>query len=417
MPDLGKIYQHRADMMQRGDVLANEGEQRRVNEENMMTRARAGQAMNVLKYVQEDRKLAESLRVNERLLAQDGRMRIEFIGNAAKAAGSPDSPEYRAYMDTFMRSLRDPVKRAALLDPKTGVQAMTSIMDEALQASRVPQTSPSPRTEAAIGVVGAQRPSEFPTVAPNVQAARDRTRDELLADERAGRTQYTPALSEPQKPVYPPVPVRSPGMGDSAWQKMQSDHAKIVSDMNKDYQSEMERFTRNAREQRESQAKVEKDTVALQEQAVDAKRVRDAAVSNLSETLSTAKALASHKGLNRIVGPVAGQTPNFTGDALDAMTLYSNIVGAQIVGMLSDLKAQSKTGATGFGALSDRELALVKESASKLQRAQTKEQFDKHLAEYISRLQRMIRGVEENYSSGPWAQRESMPSGVRVTVE
>lgn len=416
MPNLGKMYADRAQLEQRGDIASNELENRRVMLEDAMTRARANQGMNALDFVQKDRQLAQQMEINKRLLAQDARMRIEFIANAAKAAGAQDSPEYRAYMDHFMRALRDPTRLAALTSPQTGVDAMTAIMNEALQASRSPQAA-TPRAETTVRTVeGVSRPQNFPTVAPTEQRMRDQVRDQLLADERAGTTQYSPAMSEPQKPVYPPAPVRTPGMGDAAYQKAVSEHAKIVSDMNKDYQQELARFDDNNRKAAEDAAKREKESIAMQEQAVDAKRVRDAAVSNLSETLNTARSFASSKGLSRIVGPYVRDT--VTGDARDALTLYENVVGSQIVQMLGALKEQSKTGATGFGALSERELDLVKAAASKLSdRSQSEAQFRKHLNEYITRLQKMISGVEENYSSGPWAKREGKPSGVRVTVE
>jgi len=428
MPDLGKIYQDRADMMQRGDVLANEGEQRRVNEENMMTRARAGQAMNVLKYVQEDRKIAESLRVNERLLAQDGRMRIEFIGNAAKAAGSPDSPEYRAYMDTFMRSLRDPVKRAALLDPKTGVQAMTSIMDEALQASRVPQTSPSPRTEAAIGVVGAQRPSEFPRVSPEEQATRDAGRRRILEEELAAETDPRnqaairselsrmggPVIAgPPSKPIPLPIPVRASGEGDAAYRN----RVQAVDEKNQkalaDYQDSLMKYETLTTQRAEAARKAEKEQAALQEQSIDARKLYEGATAQLSDVIKTAQELKAMPGLNRLVGPLDAWTPDLSPSVQNAKVIYENLIAKQVVDVLKGMKEQSKTGSTGFGALSDRELALVKNAAGKLARSQTEDQFRKHLDEYIAQLEKTLSGVKRDYESGPWA-KGGLPPGVTV---
>lgn len=428
MPNLGTIYGNRAQLQQRGDILANEAEQRRVNEENQMTRARGTQAMNVLNYVQEDRKLAESVRVNERLLAQDARMRIEFIGNAAKAAGAPDSPENRAYMDSFMKSLRDPAKRAALLDPKTGVQAMTAIMDEALQASRVPQSAPSPRAEAAIGVVGAQRPSEFPRVSPEEQTTRDAGRRQILEAELAvetdpnNRAAIQSELSRmggpvtagpPSKPVLLPIPTRAPGEGDAAYRN----RAQAVDEKNQkalaDYEEAQRKYETLTTQRAEAARKAEKEQAALQEQSVDARRVHDKSVSATQAAIDTARALKSHKGLPRILGTLDARTWNVTQDANDAQTIYNNVIGAQVMQTLSELKAQSKTGATGFGALSDKELKLLESAASKLDQKQSETQFNKHLDEYIAQLEKIQRGVQDDYKAGPWA-KGGLPSGVTV---
>jgi hypothetical protein len=45
-----------------------------------------------------------------------------------------------------------------------------------------------------------------------------------------------------------------------------------------------------------------------------------------------------------------------------------------VVDLLGELKSQSKTGATGFGALSDKELSILQSSASKLENSNMSDQ-------------------------------------------
>ena len=412
--NLGEIYQNRAQLAQRGDIFSNELEGRRVAEENLMTRARGTQTLEALKLAQQEKMLAQQIEANKRLLATDARMRLEFIGNSAKAAGAPDSPEYRAYLDHFMKTLRDPVRRKALENPDTGIAAMTTIMDEALQASRVPAQAPTPRAERAVSTAeGVSRPStpgsapaNFPTVAPTEQAARDALRGGILADEQAGRVKYDPITSIPQKPVYPPSPFRNQGEGDAAFAKRQSEHGKIVSDMSKEYQQESIRYNEDLRKQREDEVKIRKDEETQQVVALDARKLRDAVTSKLSNSIATIDELQKAKGLPKLVGALDAWTPDISQDAQDAVVIYQNIISGQVMEVLNDLKAQSKTGATGFGALSENELKLIKNAAGKLSRRQSEPQFKKHLDEYRAQLEKTLRGVDRDYQSGPWAKKE-----------
>jgi hypothetical protein len=53
-------------------------------------------------------------------------------------------------------------------------------------------------------------------------------------------------------------------------------------------------------------------------------------------------------------------------EATDANAALQQVLGQQIVDLISDMKAQSRTGATGFGQLSTRELAVLESAATQL---------------------------------------------------
>jgi hypothetical protein len=72
-------------------------------------------------------------------------------------------------------------------------------------------------------------------------------------------------------------------------------------------------------------------------------------------------------GASAIVGgriPFASQVP--ASKAADAKAALDRLTGTLVIELMAEMKAQSRTGATGFGQLSERELAVLLQAATKL---------------------------------------------------
>ena len=80
-------------------------------------------------------------------------------------------------------------------------------------------------------------------------------------------------------------------------------------------------------------------------------------------------------GAQAIVGmriPFASMVPE--SKAADAKAALDRLTGTLVIDLMREMKEQSRTGATGFGALSERELATLQQAASKLSNRNMSEQ-------------------------------------------
>jgi hypothetical protein len=109
-------------------------------------------------------------------------------------------------------------------------------------------------------------------------------------------------------------------------------------------------------------------------------------------------ALYAHPGLEGITGRigrkvgdegVAGEvmTTAASADARAALALYKQVVGGTFLAGLAKLKEASKTGATGLGAVTEREGDKVQSDAAALDRAQDAGPFRQQLATYAKELE------------------------------
>ena len=118
--------------------------------------------------------------------------------------------------------------------------------------------------------------------------------------------------------------------------------------------------------------------------------------------IHSAQSLLAHKGLPRIVGPRAGAVPvsglgfAFGEDAAGAGAYYLTLEGQLFIRALQDLKATSKTGASGLGQLTEVEGNKIQAAKAALTRQQGEAQFRDTLARYLSLLQdtRAVAGKE-----------------------
>lgn len=110
--------------------------------------------------------------------------------------------------------------------------------------------------------------------------------------------------------------------------------------------------------------------------------------------------LESSPGLSRILGPVAGRTPNITPDATNAQALLNTLKNQIGIGQLQAMREQSKTGGA-VGNVTEKEWPILQNAISALEQSQTPEQFVANLQDvkqHISRIRQIAsRKYQETY--------------------
>lgn len=428
--NMGEIYQNRARNRILADQGANTAELERTGQANRMNIAQAEQGMGALNFAQRDRQIAQQIKINERLLAQDARMRLEFIMEQGKRVGPVDSPAFQAYSEAAMRAIRDPARRSALLESSTGVQAMVGIMDEALsaasggppQAPAGPSVGPAipPRSDAALGVM--QRMGGVPETAPAGQASwqvtpaqqadRDQTRMKIVQAEQTAPPGTDPAAAAAQAvQVITPTPPRQfrgqgRNEGASAYEKERRAFDQAEESR---YRAEQQLATSQRGEARD----VRKDVQKQELEKAETLNLYQATTSSLSEAITNAQRLLDHKGLDNITGGIAGakaRTPNITAEARAAQALMDTVIAKGFLDSLMEMKNASKTGASGFGQLSEKEGAIIRASIGALDPKQDTKDFKAALSSYIDKLRGWEKRAIDTYRRSPYYSDVSTPS-------
>lgn len=98
--------------------------------------------------------------------------------------------------------------------------------------------------------------------------------------------------------------------------------------------------------------------------------------STIDSTLNTIERLKKAPRLNDVIGAVEGRMPALLSDeSADAIALVDQLQSQLAISELQRMKAASPTGASGFGALSEKELAIIMNAPQNLRRAQSEKQF------------------------------------------
>lgn len=125
------------------------------------------------------------------------------------------------------------------------------------------------------------------------------------------------------------------------------------------------------------QSQIEAAHQKASDTAATTKRARDAARQTAGDTVDVLKKLATFgpdgkASLNQAAASLFGAgtgrlTQYYPGsDAANASAALERLKGRSIVDLLAEMKSQSRTGATGFGALNERELSVLENSANQL---------------------------------------------------
>jgi hypothetical protein len=156
----------------------------------------------------------------------------------------------------------------------------------------------------------------------------------------------------------------------------------------------------------DAQAKVDekKATAEAEKQSKrkSALRATDDTLAALDELLDVQKDPAGKEvfglkpGVSQLYGARIPGLSMIPGTAsANASASMNRLRGRLVVDLLGELKSQSKTGATGFGALSDKELGILQSSASKLENSNMS---DQDVIAELSRIREHLLRVKEEPS-------------------
>ena len=135
-----------------------------------------------------------------------------------------------------------------------------------------------------------------------------------------------------------------------------------------------------------------KDTRKVEEAEASAVSQLQGAIRALDEEIAAATRLLAHPGRDKIIGPRIGALPDAAVAAISeahggAMALYLTLQGQTFIRALQDLKATSKTGASGLGQLTEIEGNKIQQAKAAISRQQGPAQFVRTLNAYLAALQ------------------------------
>ena len=152
--------------------------------------------------------------------------------------------------------------------------------------------------------------------------------------------------------------------------------------------SEAERRRIELAEKKDERAekKDEAKTAANEAAAWDA---HEANIRNIDAEIQTVQRLLAHPGRSALVGEKAGALPIAVNAAFagGAGPIYKQLEGQTFIRALQELKATSKTGASGLGQLTEIEGNKIQTAKLAIDRQQPLPQFDRTLKEYERQLQ------------------------------
>ncbi len=126
---------------------------------------------------------------------------------------------------------------------------------------------------------------------------------------------------------------------------------------------DMDREKLNLTKQTAAEKKAEAESEKGKKQAV--------AAGGAEDIKAVVDELDKHPGFDNLFGRFDAITPNLRGVTMDAQARLDQLRSALSIEKIMEMKAQSRTGATGFGQLSERELDVLQNAAGRLQQAQT----------------------------------------------
>jgi hypothetical protein len=144
-----------------------------------------------------------------------------------------------------------------------------------------------------------------------------------------------------------------------------------------------------------------RDEEKADDKTATAKQAYSEYMAGLQKQYNAAVELHNHRGVEGITGrwgrwvgeeknaPWIGSLASWLSedDARAALALHDQVTGGTFLAGLAKLKAASKTGATGLGAVSEREGDKVQSDAAALNRIQQAPDYRRQLATYIAEMQ------------------------------
>jgi hypothetical protein len=118
---------------------------------------------------------------------------------------------------------------------------------------------------------------------------------------------------------------------------------------------------------------------------------------NTDKLITQMQTLRDHPGLSGITGLVAGRTLALTSNARAAQALLETVMSKGTLGVLTSLRAASKTGGA-LGNTSNQDIALLKSGFGALNPTQKTDDFKKQIDEVIADLQATKSRVRDAYT-------------------
>lgn len=134
---------------------------------------------------------------------------------------------------------------------------------------------------------------------------------------------------------------------------------------------------------------------------LDAANKKKIAAGGAEDIKKLADELVAHPGFNSIFGFFDSRTPNITDKSRDAQARLDQLKASLSIEKIAEMKAQSRTGATGFGQLSERELDVLQNAAGRLQQAQTEEAAKVAIREIQATMDKVIQRNGGGQSATP----------------
>jgi hypothetical protein len=143
---------------------------------------------------------------------------------------------------------------------------------------------------------------------------------------------------------------------------------------------------------------------------------------NVDSLIVQLEKLKANPGLEGITGLIAGRTPNLTSDARSAQADLKKIKAEGTLGVLTALRAASKTGGA-LGNTSDKDIALLENAFGAFDQTQDTADFQAKIDQAIHMLQRTKQNARETYdltyqykSAAPETAPRSAPAAVNSGV-
>ena len=153
------------------------------------------------------------------------------------------------------------------------------------------------------------------------------------------------------------------------------------------------RMTPAAAQESLAPQEIQKREAALPQATAAIKATED----STDKLIAQMEVLRAHPGLSGITGLIAGRTPALTKDARAAQALLENITSKGTLGVLTALRAASKTGGA-LGNTSNKDVELLKSGFGALNPTQNTSDFQKQMGEVISDLQATKARSREAYT-------------------
>lgn len=139
-----------------------------------------------------------------------------------------------------------------------------------------------------------------------------------------------------------------------------------------------------------------------------------ARANEISDIKSSVNDLLSEVGITT-TGPLGAVLRFAPGsDARDFFAQKERIVSFLSLDKINELKAQSATGATGLGAVNEREFDALSNSVTNLDQAQSPSQFSQALRDLLARLSRIENTVERDIRAAQRRTNQSSDGGFRI---